>query len=286
MQRKMLYMRKTPFSSAAILYLLAAGLVLLPYQWLGDLITQNETVARSLGLGIVRILSACVMFALAFHMGIRGITLPRGKTGAAALLLALPALAVAVNNFPIVGVASGSVRITGGAAEIFAFALQCFGVALFEETAFRGVIFPFVLGYTGTGVKGRFRAVVFSSAAFGLLHLVNLLGGFSVGVFLQVGYSFLIGAMLAVCLFRGAGILYCTFVHAVFNFCGNLAFECGNASFSTVWTVSEIVLTASVAVAALVYFVLLLKNSRSDAADTFAVFPSAEKTDEKTAKHD
>ena len=48
MQPKMLYMRKTPLSSGAILFLLSAGFVLFPTQWLGDLLTRDELLAQML----------------------------------------------------------------------------------------------------------------------------------------------------------------------------------------------------------------------------------------------
>lgn len=273
MQPKMLYMRKTPIESALILYLLAAGLVLFPYQWLGNFFTQDEQLAGFLGLGILRIVFFGVMLLLSFHMGIRGALSPR-KGGWKALFIALPALAVAVNNLPIVALARGTASVTGGAGQIAAFALQCIGVGLFEEMAFRGVIFPFVLGKTGTGKKGRFVAVLASSAAFGLLHLVNLLGGFSGGVFLQVGYSFLIGCMLAVVMFCGGGVFTCAFIHAVYNFCGNIVYELGSGgAFGNIWSPEEIVLTAIVAVAAGVFFFFALAKSKPDYAEAFAVYP-------------
>lgn len=273
MQPKMLYMRKTPIESALILYLLAAGLVLFPYQWLGNFFTQDEQLAGFLGLGILRIVFFGVMLLLSFHMGIRGTLSPR-KGGWKALFIALPALAVAVNNLPIVALARGTASVTGSAGHIAAFALQCIGVGLFEEMAFRGVIFPFVLGKTGTGKKGRFVAVLASSAAFGLLHLVNLLGGFSGGVFLQVGYSFLIGCMLAVVMFCGGGVFTCAFIHAVYNFCGNIVYELGSGgTFGNIWSPEEIVLTAVVAVAAGVFFFFALAKSKPDFAEAFAVYP-------------
>lgn len=273
MQPKMLYMRKTPIESALILYLLAAGLVLFPYQWLGNFFTKDEQLAGFLGLGILRIVFFGVMLLLSFHMGIRGTLSPR-KGGWKALFIALPAFAVAVNNLPIVALARGTASVTGGAGQIAAFALQCIGVGLFEEMAFRGVIFPFVLGKTGTGKKGRFIAVLASSAAFGLLHLVNLLGGFSGGVFLQVGYSFLIGCMLAVVMFCGGGVFTCAFIHAVYNFCGNIVYELGSGgAFGNIWSPEEIVLTAVVAVAAGVFFFFALAKSKPDYAEAFAVYP-------------
>ena len=166
--------------------------------------------------------------------------------------------------------------VLNAAANALLFAVECIGVGLFEEAAFRALIFPFLLGRTGTGRRGRVIAVLLSSAMFGALHLVNLLGGFSWGVFLQVGYSFLIGCMLAVCMFRGAGALYCAFVHALFNFGGNLvtgARELGFGSFADIWCTEEVILTAVVGVAAIAYFVWALLSARTTAADRFAVFP-------------
>lgn len=275
MQAKMLYMRKTPGESAAILYLLTAGFVLFPTQWMGELFTKNHMLSQMLGLGLVRILFAAVMIVLALEMGIRHVFFVQ-KGEWKALLFAIPALVVAVNNLPIIALANGTAFLTGNGLSFFAFAIECIGVGLFEETAFRGVIFPFVLGKTGTGKKGRFVAVIVSSAMFGCLHLVNLLGGFSGGVFLQVGYSFLIGSMLAICMFRGAGVFTCAFIHATFNFCGNIISNVrglGFGAFSDVWCWQEILLTAVVGVAAIVYFVWLLYTSKPDVAEKFAVYP-------------
>lgn len=276
--RRMLYMRKEPVSGAAILYLLIAGFVMLPTRWLGDWVfPENAALAEMFGLGGVRLLLCGVTALLAYHMGICRIWLPQG--GGRAILWSLPALAVAVNNFPLVALANGTAQITGSPAALAVFALECVGVGLFEEIAFRGILFPFVLGKTGTDQKGRFWAVVLSAALFGALHLINLFNGFSGAVFLQVGYSFLIGSMLAICLFRGAGVFWCAFVHALFNFGGNVissARGLGSGSFADIWCPAEIVLTALVGLAAAAYFVVLLLRSRPDVADSFAVFPPAD----------
>lgn len=93
---------------------------------------------------------------------------------------------------------------------------------------------------------------------------------------MQVGYSFLIGSMLAICMFRGAGVLTCAFIHATFNFCGNIISNVrglGFGAFSDVWCWQEILLTAVVGVAAIVYFVWLLYTSKPDVAEKFAVYP-------------
>ena len=124
MQPKMLYMRKTPLSGGAILFLLSAGFVLFPTQWLGDLLTRDELLAQMLGLGILRIVMAAIMLVLALQMGIRGVWAPAKLPY---LLFALPALAVAVNNLPIVALCRGTAGVTGGGEYVAAFALQCLG---------------------------------------------------------------------------------------------------------------------------------------------------------------
>ncbi len=274
MQRKLLYLRKTPAQSAAIFYVLIVGLVLLPCDWLGGFFFEGEKAAHFFGTGVLRLAMFAVMLALSFHAGIAGTALPQKGRGVA-LLWGLPAFAVAVNNFPLVALAQGTAVIGRNAQLLALYALYCLGIGLFEEQAFRGVIFPLVLGKTGTGKKGRVLAVLLSSAAFGLLHLVNLLGGVSPAVFLQVGYSFLIGAMLAVCMFCGTGTLFCALAHALFNFGGNVVVYCGIGAFSDIWCPEEIVLTAAVGLAAAAYFVWLCLRSPSAAAEAFAVYPPA-----------
>ena len=187
MKERMLYMRREPASSAAIIYLLVAGLALLPTRWLGELFyPARENYAYMLGLGAVRLILFFLLALLARQMGIRGVWLPAKGERRSALLYSLPAVLIAVNNFPLVAL----IRGTAGVADAFGvllFAVECIGVGLFEEAAFRAIIFPFVLGKTGTGRRGRVIAVLVSSAMFGALHLVNLLSGFNAGVFLQIG---------------------------------------------------------------------------------------------------
>ncbi len=77
-------------------------------------------------------------------------------------------------------------------------------------------------------------------------------------------------------MFRGAGVFTCAFIHATFNFCGNIISNVrglGFGAFSDVWCWQEILLTAVVGVAAIVYFVWLLYTSKPDVAEKFAVYP-------------
>ena len=270
MKRRMLYLRKTPVQSAFIIYILALGLIMFPSDWLGKLFFADEKLVTLFGLAIMRVVMGVIMTYIAVHTGFSSCLLPRSAKG---VLLSLPALAIAVNNLPIIALANGGASLIYGGKYIAVFLLECLAVGYFEEVTFRGIIFPLILQKTGTSVKGRFSAILFSAAMFGLLHAVNLLNGFSGGVFLQMGYSFLIGAMLAVTMFAGAGVVFCAAVHGIYNFCGLLVSELGKGSFSDIWNVQEIILTAVVAVAVIVYCVILIVKIKDDAAKKLIELP-------------
>ena len=273
MKRRMLYLRKTPVQSAFIIYILALGLILFPSDWLGKLFFRDEILSSLIGLGLMRTAMCAIMAGSAVHAGCGASFLPRSVTG---VMLAVPALAIAVNNLPIIALANGSAFVLYGGGYICAFAFQCLAVGFFEEITFRGIVFPMLLQKTGTSVKGRLQAILFSAAMFGLLHIVNLLNGFSGGVFLQMGYSFLIGAMLAVAMFLGAGVLFCGTVHAIYNFCGLLIPTLGTGSFSAIWNTGEIVLTAVVAVLVIVYCILITVRADSRAGQALIAWEVSE----------
>lgn len=252
MKKRLYYLRKNPLETAFIALLFVIGLIGLPYREIGGLITQDQTLADITGLILCRAPAFAIMCAATYHLGLGGF-LPFGKKGAA-LLFALPALAVALNNAPWIALAVGDAKITASAGTVLLFALECLFVGAFEEVSFRGVVFPLVLQKFGTGVKGRFLSGLLSSAMFGLVHLVNLFGGASFGaVAMQIGYSFLIGAMLAVVFFRGGGILLCAALHAVYNFCGMVVPQLGEGEL---WNLPTIVITVLLSVAVCAYMAI------------------------------
>lgn len=261
MKQRMLYLRKTPVQSAFIIYLLALGLILFPSNWLGELFFKDEKMAELFGFGVMRVIMGVIMLLIALNTGFKNCILPRSAKGT---FFALPALLVAVNNLPIIALARGDASIIYGGEFIAVFALECLAVGFFEEITFRGIVFPLILQKTGTSIKGRLQAIIFSSALFGFLHIINLLNGFSSAVFLQMGYSFLIGAMLSVVMFKGGGVITCAFIHGVYNFCGMIVSELGTGSFFDIWNVPEIILTAVVAVAVIVYCVLITIKSSDE----------------------
>ncbi len=182
-----------------------------------------------------------------------------GGVGAAAAAAAIiPALAVAVNNFPILPLLSGDAKVTAGAGAILAYAAESLFIGLFEETAFRGVLLLTVTERFGKTRRELFLSAVITSAVFGASHLFNLFGGASVGgTLLQVSYSFLIGGMCSLVLLLSGSLSSCVLIHAVYDFGGYLVMRCGEG---TIWTAPEVALTAVVGVAAAAYFLAVSRK--------------------------
>lgn len=178
---------------------------------------------------------------------------PRAKKitawGAASIFVAL---AVAVNNLPILPLLSGEATVTAGPTEIALYAAESFFIGLFEETAFRGVLLITVAERFGGTRRGLFLSAVITSAAFGAAHLLNLFSGAGIGpTLLQVSYSFLIGGMCSMLLLLTGSLTACVLVHAIYDFGGYLVPRLGAG---TVWTAPEVALTVVVGVAALAFF--------------------------------
>ena len=175
------------------------------------------------------------------------------------------ALLVALNNAPIISLATGRCSISEPAYMLAVLALECLAVSAFEELAFRGVFFLYILENHRKN-KGQILLVsALCSALFGLAHLINIVDGASLpSVILQIGYSFLIGGMCAVVLLRTRNILACILIHAVYNFGGNLIFRIGTGSL---WDTPTVIITAifgAVAAVFMVYSILTIDIPDTD----------------------
>ncbi len=172
------------------------------------------------------------------------------------LLFALPCFAVVINNLPIFALISGTAQVTAPTAHIVWFVLQCIFIGIFEETVFRGVVFLILLERRRDTTKQIFWCTVLSSAIFGGIHLINLLGGAAPGpTLLQVGYSFLVGGMCAVVLLKTRNIWLCALLHAIYDVCGLLLPSLGQGSW---WDAPTVIFTAVLATATAVYIVIAL----------------------------
>lgn len=183
---------------------------------------------------------------------------------AACLPAFLPALAVVINNFPILSAISGDARLTRPEL-IPLFALDALMIGVFEEIAFRGVLFPLLLENRRGTTRQIFCTTVAVSAVFGLVHLVNLFEGAGIGpTLLQVGYSFLIGGMCSIVLLKSGNLLLCILLHAIYDFCGGLYPTLGEGVW---WDTPTVIFTALLGTAVFVWMLRILTQIKPEEAD-------------------
>lgn len=243
-------------------------ILMLAYQlFIADLIFGNsddEELITSVEMIVTRALGGGVFITIIIYLGYK-ILNPARKPFWRSLLFCLPAFCVVINNLPIYPLASGIAQVTSPIWRVAVLATECLMVGFFEETCFRGVFLIGFLEKRRDTALGRFLAIVFSSAVFGAVHLVNiLLGSSPIAVIMQIGYSFLIGAMCSVVLMKTANLWLCVILHATFNFCGALVPSCGEG---TVWDPFTITITVIIAVATTVYMTLSFLKIKTDEVD-------------------
>lgn len=238
--------------------------------WLeyGKALTDDEVLLPLMRMSLSRFAAAGVFLVILLTQGYRVLNPLRAPFGRA-LLYTLPAFAVVINNLPILSLIWGDAYIVHGAPVYWIwFALQSLAIGLFEEITFRGVILLSFAESRRNNHKGLLWSILLSSAVFGAMHAVNLLTGASpVAVLMQVGYSFLIGAMCAVVLFKTANLFLCILLHAVYDFCGMLLPTLGGGHW---WDTPTVIFTAVLAVAVTVYMILLF--ARMDLHETDRIY--------------
>ena len=209
---------------------------------------------------------ACLVFMLEFDF--TKILSLLGNKKPLLWLLTIPGFIVAINNFPFVSFLAGECKVDAKFTSILYFALICIGVGFFEEMAFRGCAFMFLLKNRTQSKSKIFLAIFLSSVVFGIVHFVNIFFGASpISVLLQIGYSALIGALCSMVLLITGNIWLCVILHSTYNFCGGLIDGYG---VGTQWTSAEIIFTAVVAVIVAVYFLILfLKMPKQYAGKLF-----------------
>ena len=240
----------------------------------------DEGTAELIDLAVSRLLSGGIFLCLLLFLGTPVLSFRR-IPGGKALLITLPAWAIAVNNFPILGLLTGSVRVTESAEKGLLLAAACIGIGLFEELAFRGVVFPALLSRIlkrlrtdettekklPTETLAVFLSIVLTSAAFGLVHLLNLLsGGSPLGVLTQIGYSFLIGGMCAIVLLKTRCVWLPVLIHALYDF-GGLMFQ--YLCEGKLWDTPTVILTVAVSLLVAAFYLLLLFTVKKKDVESF-----------------
>ncbi len=253
---------REPLEMGGIMMLFILGVVMFPTRkMVGWVYKGGEEYVFLLAEGVVRLLFTGMMFYFIRSFGFR-VLAPFSRI--IDYVAVLPALLVAVNNFPFVSYLMGDCSLAEGGLKLFAFTVWCVGVGVFEETAFRGVIFPLclVLIKKWRGKNGKktdrpvFWTVVLSSAVFALTHLVNLLNGNIGGTFLQVGYTFLIGAMCGISLAKTGNLFFSMLLHVIYNF-GGMIMDGAYCGSGVMWTWPQIIFTAVIGVIAGAYLIVV-----------------------------
>lgn len=175
-------------------------------------------------------LSAIVIYLMIVY-GISDVLKPERGTVGLSLIWSIPCILTALANFPYSALISGSAVIIRTDL-IWLVIFKCVSIGLMEELIFRGFVYS-ILKDRFANVKHRIiLSVLLSSLIFAFWHLPNILAGAGVGeTFLQVGYSFLIGCMLAAAFERTGNIWICAGIHALFNFGGSIVTDLGSGEF-------------------------------------------------------
>lgn len=246
---------KSPVSHIAIVSLLAIGLVSLPVNDLFGLFIKETITANLLGGILIRLLlsAVAIFFIIKYGYAKRFFTV-----SGIGLVAVIPALLVAINNFPIIGFFTEKITVIANDYQIALYVIYCFSVGLFEELVFRGIVFPLCLKITRRKKRGVFWAVALSSAVFGGAHLINLFGGANIGAtFLQVGYSFLIGAMCAISLCIAENLLVAVILHFIYDIGGLMLANGVGIAYGTQWDLITVIITAVLGVIVLVYMTVI-----------------------------
>ncbi len=222
--------------------------------------STDETAQRLWISFVTRIFGSIVFAVLFLDLGYSA----WGRFRLSHLAVLLPCLAVVVNNLPILSLAWGDAAVERTDL-IWLFALDCLLIGIFEELAFRGTLFLFILEKRRGSTKQIFWTTVIASALFGVIHLANLLEGAGiVPTLMQVGYSFLIGGMCSIVLLKTGNLLHCILLHAVYDFCGGLLPTLGGGSW---WDTPTVIFTAVLAVAVSVWLLWVLLHISAKEVD-------------------
>ena len=222
------------------------------YEFFGSAVVasliNNEDVSFLADMTVTRFIGGIVFLAMLINLGYRVLNPVRAPL-LRSLVFCLPAFLVAVNNFPFIPVITGRAAVDSPMWMIALLLVECLCIGFFEELAFRG-LFLWIAQKKSGDRRWIFCSILISSAAFGLIHLINLFESSPISVLMQIGYSALIGAMCSVVLLKTANIWLCVLIHGLFNFCGAVVPTCG---YGTVWDAPTVILTAVIAVAVTVY---------------------------------
>lgn len=251
---------KNPLWHAAIVWLFAVGIASLPSKYLFLLFIKDQTVALYASQISVRFLLSAAAFFLIRAYGFTGLI--KKPVGLKGLLACMPAFIVAVNNFPIIGVLIGEVIFFGTPMYIALYILDCLFIGLFEESVFRGIIFPLIFIKFKDKKRAAFISAFISSAVFALTHIVNIFASAGLAeTVLQIGYSFLIGGLCALSVLKTGSIFPAAFIHFIYDVGGLLLSSEYKIAEGFQWDTITVIITAVIGVAVATFEIIYAYKS-------------------------
>lgn len=212
---------------------------------------------------IPRLISAAAVTAAAVFAGLKGLFVPKKSGFSRTLLWCLPCFAVVLANFPFTALFSGAAKITRWEL-LPLFIADCLAIGYLEELLFRGIVQDSLSAAFAKRKNPTFMTILTTSGSFAFFHTLNLFAGAGVATTaLQIGYSFLIGAMLSAVMIRGKNLWLCAFLHAAFDFGGGIVTALGSGEFQDIpfW-----IFTAVAGVICAVHVIVFIVKQDSESA--------------------
>lgn len=238
--------RVNPLQNLLLIFLIFVVMATVPTSSLLKLIASDGSL-EFFGVYITRFIFSAVFVFFIIAFGLKKLLV--GKISLKTIVIALPMLLIAVNNFPFYAVFSKEAIFVKAVKFPLQYILVALSIAIAEELAFRGLILPLVaIKFSEKNCRFKvIKVLIFSSLAFSLVHLLNLFSGVSIGlVLMQLGYSFLLGAGLCFLTIKSGNLILPILMHFIYNL-GGLLPKYG-LLLGKIWGVGQIVLTAVVAV--------------------------------------
>ena len=155
----------------------------------------------------------------------------KAKWSAWHLLWSIPCFLVAIANFPFSALILGRASIDRTDL-LWLFILKCVSIAVLEELFFRALLVPLFLERFSDNKYRVIITVIGTAVLFAIIHFLNIFLGAGIGSTMQqVGYTFLIGCMLAVMLIYTKNIWLCILVHTIFDIGGTIVNDLGDGPF-------------------------------------------------------
>lgn len=243
-------MKKNYREYAAVMLVIIVVAAALIFEFVRITYTEDKTANALLKGTVPRLIMGVLLTAIFILLdGKRYFT---QRSGIRQLVWCIPCLFVALANFPYSALIGGAATVER-ADLIWLFIIKCLAIAVMEEVLFRGLIQKYLYDFFGQKKYGALLTAAVTAIIFALFHLINLFNGANIGsTLLQVGYSFLIGAMLSAVIIRTENIYICIAIHCLFDIGGLIIPDLGTGAFQ------DAVFWALTAVAGIICFAHIL----------------------------